>query len=307
VIPTRNRWAMLSRSALPSALGQRGVEHEVVVVDEGSSDGTADELERLGDPRLRVVRHAAPRGVAQARNAGVAAARGDWVAFLDDDDLWAPDKLRRQVDAAVAAGASFAYAAAAWVDDRHRFLHALAPPSPAGLDRRLLRWNEIWAGGSNVLALTSLVRELGGFDESLFQLADWDLWIRLALAAPAASVDEVLVGYVLQPQSMLLTDRRDVTLELDRLVAKHAAASARLGARPDALKFARWVARGHLRAGRRATAASVYFRAGLRHRDARTVLRGVAALAGERALDALRGADPARLAVDEPPWLARYR
>src|SRR5688572_3616095 len=100
VIPTRNRWELLSTGALPSALAQEGVEVEVHVIDEGSSDATSQELERLNEPRVHVIRHDRPHGVAQARNAGIAAARGQWVAFLDDDDIWAPQKLRRQIDTA---------------------------------------------------------------------------------------------------------------------------------------------------------------------------------------------------------------
>jgi glycosyltransferase involved in cell wall biosynthesis len=314
VVPTRNRWRLLSTAALPAALEQEGVEHEVIVVDEGSSDATAAELARLDEPRLRVIRHERPRGVAQARNAGVAAARGSWVAFLDDDDLWSPRKLRIQIDAAERAGAGFSYTAAAWLDERRRFVQALRPPPPDGLEARLLRWNEIWAGGSNVVARTELVRGLGGFDEQLFQLADWDLWIRLAGAAPAAACPDVLVGYVLQPASMLLTDRRDVFVEFEHLVAKHRTASADAGAGPDAVRFARWVAFGHLRAGRRLEAARTYLRAGVRYRDVGAGARGVAALtgpAGLRALSAaarsLRGGDPAVVGMPEPAWLARYR
>jgi glycosyltransferase involved in cell wall biosynthesis len=314
VIPTRSRWPLLSTSALPSALGQESVEHEVIVVDEGSDDATFAALRNLEEPRLRIIHHEVAHGLAQARNAGIEAARGAWVAFLDDDDLWAPQKLRRQLDAATARDASFAYSAAAWLDEHKHFLHALAAPDPAGLDARLLRWNEIWAGGSNVVVRTETVRRLGGFDERLFQLADWDLWIRLALDSPAAAVDEILVGYVLQPQSMLLTDRRDVFAEFRYLVEKHREATERTGAAPDAAKFGRWVAAGHLRAGRRGRAAATYARSALATRDVRLLLRAVAALLGRRAFTAargvagrLRGADPARLASAEPAWIARYR
>ena len=69
VIPTSNRWQLLSRSALPSALGQTEVDHEVVVVDDGSVDDTAHALEELRDPRLRVLRHATPLGVDSTQRA----------------------------------------------------------------------------------------------------------------------------------------------------------------------------------------------------------------------------------------------
>ncbi|HWC32537.1 MAG TPA: glycosyltransferase family 2 protein, partial [Actinomycetota bacterium] len=117
VIPTRDRWSLLATAALPAALVQEDVDLEVVVVDDGSRDETPERLAELTDPRLRVIRNLEPLGVAQARNAGIAAARGRWLAFLDDDDLWSPRKLRTQLDAARAAGASFVYAGVINVDE----------------------------------------------------------------------------------------------------------------------------------------------------------------------------------------------
>ncbi|HEX6207479.1 MAG TPA: glycosyltransferase family 2 protein, partial [Actinomycetota bacterium] len=99
IVPTHNRAGLLT-TTLRTVLWQRDVSLEVVVVDDGSSDATADLVEGLGDPRVRLVRHDAPRGVSTARNRGASEARGDWLAFCDDDDLWAPDKLARQLAAA---------------------------------------------------------------------------------------------------------------------------------------------------------------------------------------------------------------
>src|SRR5690349_1209363 len=98
VIPTRNRRELLLR-AVRSVLHQREVSLSVVVVDEASTDGSADAVRALGDPRVQVVRHASPRGVSQARNTGLQQVQSPWVAFLDDDDLWAPDKLSAQLEA----------------------------------------------------------------------------------------------------------------------------------------------------------------------------------------------------------------
>ncbi len=92
MIPTHNRRHLLPRT-LDSVLGQVGVDLEVIVVDEASRDGTAAYLHELDDDRVRVVRHEQPKGTARARNAGIGLAAGRYVAFCDDDDLWAPDKL----------------------------------------------------------------------------------------------------------------------------------------------------------------------------------------------------------------------
>ena len=108
VIPTHNRSALLSRT-LRSALRQVRVDFEVIVVDEASNDDTPALLSALDDRRVRVLRHEIPRGLSAARNHGAEHARAEWLAFLDDDDLWAPDKLFRQVSAARETGREWAY------------------------------------------------------------------------------------------------------------------------------------------------------------------------------------------------------
>jgi glycosyltransferase involved in cell wall biosynthesis len=314
VVPTKGRWHLLSAAALPSALEQRGVRHEVIVVDDGSTDETPERLAAIHDPRLVVVRHDVSRGVARARNAGIAAARGRWVSFLDDDDLWAPEKLAAQLEAAQGVDATFAYAGGGGLDASHRFLFAVAPPDPATVRDALLRWNVIWCGCSNVVARADVVRALGGFDENLFQLADWDLWIRLALAGRAAAAPEILVGYVMHEESMLLTDRRDVFPEIEYLAEKHRAAHEAYGIELDRALFSRWVARGHRRAGRRMRAARTYATGAVRHRDPGALVRAAAAFLPEHAIDASRQvagverrSSLQKLSVPEPPWVARFR
>src|SRR4051794_9011163 len=97
VIPTRDRRHLLE-TTLAAALNQREVDYEVIVVDDGSGDGTATELAAIGDPRLRVLRNGASQGVSAARNRAIAEARAPWIAFLDDDDVWSPELLRRQLE-----------------------------------------------------------------------------------------------------------------------------------------------------------------------------------------------------------------
>jgi glycosyltransferase involved in cell wall biosynthesis len=314
VIPTKGRWHLLSAAALPSALEQRGVRHEVIVVDDGSTDETPERLASIDDPRLVVVRHDVSRGVARARNAGIEAARGRWVSFLDDDDLWAPGKLAAQLQAAQAVDATFAYAGGGGLDARHRFLFGVAPPDPETVRDALLRWNVIWCGCSNVVARADVVKALGGFDENLFQLADWDLWIRLALAGRAAAAPDILVGYVMHEESMLLTDRRDVFPEIEYLAEKHRAAHEAYGIELDRALFSRWVARGHRRAGRRMRAVRTYATGAVRHRDAGALVRAAGAFLPERAIDASRqvaGVERRstlqKLPVPEPAWVARFR
>jgi glycosyltransferase involved in cell wall biosynthesis len=314
VIPTRDRWPVLSRAALASARAQEQVDVEIIVVDDGSTDGTADHVSQLGDERVRVLRHEQSRGVAAARNAGIAAARGRWISFLDDDDLWSPRKLRAQLDAAAQADAVFAYTAGAAVDEDHTFLFNVAAPDAATITTQLLQWNVIWCGCSNVAARADVVHELGGFDAELAQLADWDLWIRLALAGPAAATPDVHCAYTIHERNMLLTAREDVFPEFERLVRKHAAPAEAHGVQLDGARFARWVAMGHRRAGRRRLAATTYLGAAFRHHDPGSALRAAGALLGEPALRVGRKAVPpdrrsrlVKLPAVEPAWLAAYR
>jgi glycosyltransferase involved in cell wall biosynthesis len=270
---------------------------EVVVVDEACTDGTGERLAALRDDRIRVVRHDRAQGVARARNAGLARARGEWTAFLDDDDVWSPRKLRAQLEAAESRDALWAYATMLVLDRSGHVIETLPAPDPAEIGSMLRMRNALPAGGSTVLVRTELAREAGGFDPELNELADWDLWLRLAAAGPAAAVEEPVVGYFRHPQQMRLADAVDVDRELAHLAAKHELEG--LG-----LHFSRWVAMGHLRAGHRLRAAWTYLRGGIAHRSSGNLLRAGAALLGERTF-ALRR----RVVADqaEPAWLERYR
>ena len=305
VIPTRNRRAVLMKT-LASALAQEDVGLEVVVVDDGSSDDTAASLGALDDPRVRLVRRESTPGVARARNAGIAAARGRWVAFLDDDDLWSPGKLREQLAAASVTGADFAYTAAVFVTPELEPIRVRAAPDPPDLLERFPYVNPIPAGGSTVIARTALLDRLEGFDERLAQLADWDLWWRLVEAGTAAACDEPLVAYVQHPGSMLLTDRRDVLRERDYLDAKHRV-SEEARRHPDRIWFWRWAAEGAVRAGRRGKAANLFLRGALAHRsglDVRLALSTIVRGTPQRSKD---GREEDRGLERTPEWLGRYR
>ncbi len=98
ILPTYNRASLLVE-AMESVLRQTYPHLELIVVDDGSTDDTAQQVHRFADPRIRYLRLDANRGVSHARNRGLQEARGELIAFQDSDDLWAPDKLARQVRA----------------------------------------------------------------------------------------------------------------------------------------------------------------------------------------------------------------
>jgi glycosyltransferase involved in cell wall biosynthesis len=216
VVPTHDRRRLLLQT-LRSILRQRGVDFEVIVVDDGSTDGTAEMVARLRDARVRVVRHDTPRGVAVARNRGIAEAAGAWLAFCDDDDLWAPDKLARQLQAAHQTGRSWVYTGEVRIDLRQRIVGGThPPPPPERVAARLPHWNLVPGGCSGVIASTAALATAGRFDARLRNLADWDLWIRLARTSPPAWVPSLLVGYRLHGGSAS-RDTASILAEADML------------------------------------------------------------------------------------------
>ena len=253
VVPTHDRADLLPR-LLRSILGQQGVDLELIVVDDGSSDDTPAVLAGCADPRLRVLRHPTARGVAAARNLGTEHARGRWVAWCDDDDVWAPDKLHLQLQALTASpGARWCNGGSAYVDADLRLTRVRRCPVPETVATDLLRVNAVTGGGSGVLADRELALSLGGFDTGLAMYADWDMWARLAHAAPLAVVDLPLVGYVEHASGM---SQRGLHLALEELTALEASL-ARLarqsGTTPrlDRHALGRWMLRQQTWAGRR--------------------------------------------------------
>jgi glycosyltransferase involved in cell wall biosynthesis len=193
VIPTHNRRDLLALT-LASALWQEDVDLEVIVVDDGSSDGSGETVAALHDARVRLIRHETPEGVSSARNDGIDEAAGEWVAFLDDDDLWAPAKLRAQLNAA-RSGSTWAYTGVVKIDERQRVIGGRPPPSPREVVARLPRWNLVPGGCSGVIAARNALVSIGQFDRRLVNLADWDLWIRLGRTGLPACAPDPLVAY----------------------------------------------------------------------------------------------------------------
>jgi glycosyltransferase involved in cell wall biosynthesis len=251
VIPTRDRPEMLA-GAVAVALAQRDVEVEVLVVDDGSAAPVGAALP--SDGRVRLLRHEVPRGVSAARNTGIERARAPWIAFLDDDDLWAPDKLASQIGAAAAAGAAWAYAGDVTVDEDLGIVSGAPPPPPGEVVAKLTTYNSIPAGASNVVVAADALAAAGPFDPSLKTSEDWDMWIRLArCCGTPAVVPRPLVACRLHAGNAL-PDLAAMVEEPERLAARYG-----LSVDPAAaLRRAAWAC---LRAGRRRDALRYYERA----------------------------------------------
>jgi glycosyltransferase involved in cell wall biosynthesis len=300
VIPTRDR-VQIVLDTVRLTLGQRDVDLEVIVVDDGSSDGTAEALEALGDPRVTVLRNAANRGVANARNRGIERAAHPWIAFLDDDDRWSPDKLRTQLDRATADDADFVYTAGlavAAADGRVLFESPAFTPDEMRLGIRSR--NLVFAGSSNVVARTELLRTLDGFDESLHHIADWDLWIRLTEAGRPAACHKPLVAYIVHDSNMHRAAIDSAMREGRLLRAKHEHSS--LPGRFDPIVFRGWIAQGQAHSGRPGRAAVTYAGTALRHRSGPDARRAIGSAL--RAVGLRRARDESSHDGPAPAWLS---
>jgi glycosyltransferase involved in cell wall biosynthesis len=284
-------------------------------VDDGSNDSTPEFLAGIKNPRVEFLRHSSSRGVAAARNTGLACAITRWVAFLDDDDIWSPLKLRNQLDAAYATGASYAYSAAFALDRDRQSLAILRAPDPTTLPRELLRGNVIPGGCSNVVVLTETVRALEGFDQALSEFADWDLWLRLASSgAAAAACNEPLVCHRDHIGNMLRRNKPNVVQEVIHLRRKYSLLGPPLRGALDYASPLRWAASEHFRYGDRATAAKIYLQSARVNASVSDIARALVVLSGPRGVQLaryVRGSSssvlPPRLAGPFPDWVCDAR
>lgn len=198
MIPAHNAERFIG-AALASALGQSHSELEVVVVDDGSTDGTAAVVESWArrDPRVRLVR-TARRGVGAARNLAVAEARGALIAPLDADDLWAPEKLARQLAVLRAAPADvgLVYCWSRGVDETGRVIMASwsrRTATGAVLDAVIVE--NFVGNASTALFRRAAFEATGGYDPDLRLGEDWKLHIALAGVCRFAVVPEHLAAY----------------------------------------------------------------------------------------------------------------
>ena len=194
IVPTFDRRESVIRAA-QSVLAQDYRTTEVLVVDDGSSDGTAERLEGLGDPRLRVIRQQ-NGGVARARNRGLAEARGPYIAFLDDDDSWHPEKLSHQVAALEAAPARVGFCHTAIELWRGDTLVETRPALAQGdVFTSLLLSNPVHAPTTTGLVRREVVEAVGGFDPALPAIEDWDWLQRVSRLYHLLALDRPLARY----------------------------------------------------------------------------------------------------------------
>jgi glycosyltransferase involved in cell wall biosynthesis len=208
VIPARNAEQTLQR-AIDSALSQSYPNIEIVVIDDCSTDKTAEVLDRYSGARVKIIRSDRCFGVSAARNAAIDAANGTLIAFLDADDEWLPHKIEKQV-AHYRAGSNYALIASA----SNEF-------APDGTDigdtcgnRRMATGTDAWKAlladtffhTSTVMTPRAAIQAIGGFDTRLKLGEDQDAWIRLALMGQVGYIPESLARIHVLPGSLSRSD-----------------------------------------------------------------------------------------------------
>ncbi len=194
VVPAYNAAATIG-AAIQSALSQTLGDLEVIVVDDGSADATAAVAERIDDLRVKVISQS-NRGLPAARNAGIRASRGSYVAFLDSDDLWLPRYLELTTRALHAdRDAGFAYTDAYAFDPvtgrvrRRTAMERMRPPIPPPRDMtaflfELLKRNFVFVSTTVPRTVLDVV---GGFDEKRTSVEDYELWLKIIIAGYRAA------------------------------------------------------------------------------------------------------------------------
>jgi glycosyltransferase involved in cell wall biosynthesis len=204
VIPAYNAKRTIGR-ALASVWHQNYPEMEIIIVDDGSSDGTGSEIHKMRSRNLRLIRLEENRGECGAMNAGIHQARTDYIAFLDADDEWLDNKLLTQMPILESHPAmSFIACGGESVNTNGQVFHTFGLEAPAYSPHEFWRALLVksYIAKPTVVARRTKLLEVGGFDETLKISGDQDMWIRLALAGEVGFVTQVLVRVHDTPDSL---------------------------------------------------------------------------------------------------------
>jgi glycosyltransferase involved in cell wall biosynthesis len=221
IIPTYNRARLLER-AIRSVLNQTYQDFEIIVVDDVSTDSTKEVVESFNDERIRYIQHEKNRGEAAARNTGIKSASGKYIASHDSDDEWLPEKLGRQVrileNSPREVGVIYT---GFWRIKGNGKIYI--PPSEVtkregDIHKELLKGN--FVGTPTTLIKRECFKTVGMFDERLFHLVDWEMWIRISKCYEFKYVDEPLVNVFYTLDSV--STKQDAFIEaLELILEKH--------------------------------------------------------------------------------------
>jgi glycosyltransferase involved in cell wall biosynthesis len=197
---------------------------ELIVINDGSTDNTVEVVSQIQEPRLKIFSYE-NGGLPVARNRGIQRATGEFITFIDADDLWKPDKLERQLNALREhPEAGVAYSWTAFIDENSNFLFAWKPLYFEGDVYPQLLVRNFISSGSNIMVRRQFIEAAGEFDPSLKSVEDWDYYLRLAALCPFALVPDYQILYRRSSQSM--TSKVEVMEQANLIVIERAFQSA---------------------------------------------------------------------------------
>ncbi len=220
IIPTYNRVKLLNNS-VASVLSQTYRDFELLVIDDCSTDNTSDFLSNIADKRVRCIKNTSNKGITATRNIALSNANGKYIAFLDDDDEWMPDKLEKQINLMEnsSKGLGCIYTGCNLVDaEDNRFNQTTVPHYRIRILNELLLENFIIT--SSTLIKADCFETVGMFDESMPFAEDYDMWIRIAQEFEFDFVRSPLVNYRIHRNSISFNNNA-IIIGLERLLTKH--------------------------------------------------------------------------------------
>ncbi|MCL1465901.1 glycosyltransferase family 2 protein [Argonema galeatum] len=207
IIPAYNAEKTILET-IQSLQKQTFTDFEIIVINDGSTDGTVELLNAIEDSRVKVFSYE-NGGLPVARNRGIDRATGEYITFVDADDLWTPDKLELQLTALRQhPEAGIAYSWTAFINENSEFLYAWEPLYYEGNVYPKLLIRNFISSGSNIMGRREFIEAAGRFDPTLKSAEDWDYYIRLAALCPFVLVPKYQILYRRSSQSM--TSKVDV-------------------------------------------------------------------------------------------------
>ncbi|MBN1559793.1 glycosyltransferase family 2 protein [candidate division KSB1 bacterium] len=209
VLPTHNRGHFL-RESIKSVLTQTFGDFELLVVDDSGSEMTREITRSFSDDRIKYVLNERRQGGAGARNAGIFSARGEWIAFLDDDDIWLPEKLFKMAEKIKSADADVGllYSGHAFYDFDCDKVKSQALPQHKGWLFHELLYKNIIGGFSSVIIRRDILLKINGLDENFPAFQDGELFVRVAEIAKIDFVREILVYIRVSNEDRISFDRK---------------------------------------------------------------------------------------------------
>jgi len=223
IIPTYNR-AKFIGGAIQSVLGQTYQDFEVIIIDDGSTDNTKEAVRRFKDSRISYLVQKENRGTSMVKNIGIREAKGKYIAFLDDDDKWLPEKLEMQVSKLEKSSTDtgFIYCGYKMLNKEGKILRKIQPKFKGEIYQNLLRRNFIAL--PTILVKKEIFQKTELFDEELKFGEDWDLFLRMAKLYKSDFVNDYLVDCYIYGKRLTTESLKDSSIRiysLNKIIKKN--------------------------------------------------------------------------------------